>query len=647
MMMADPSKMLRVLFVEDSEDDALLMTRTLSRGGYKVVSERVQTADTLRKQLADGNWDLVISDFHMPEFSGPRALAMVRELAPELPFIAVSGHLAEENIVEAMREGVHDYLLKSNLTRLVPAVERAIVEHENIHARKTLEESLLLLRAAAESVGDGMVIANIESDPSVPQIAYVNQSIEAITGYDRNELLSKPVWTLLGPEPDQAALDMLKGKLGAGKPFSGEGKLQRRNGVSYFAEWQAYPVRDRHGNANHVVAVIRDITERRRQEQIETELRRQLAVSQKMEAIGRLAAGVAHDFNNLLVVINGHAQLVNADLRHREPEVAQDVLNILRAGERAADLTRRLLSFSRNQGCSPRNLNLNDNITEMEKLLRRLLREDVIIQKTLEAKIWPIHADSGQIDQIILNLAVNASDAMDRGGKLTFETRNETRDGVRFTILKVSDCGHGMSPETQKRLFEPFFTTKDPGKGTGLGLATVYSVVKSLGGEIEVESKEDCGTCFSVWLPASVSEESKAETVPETVRGGRETVLVVEDQTEVRNVAVRILGGLGYRVLEARNGREALQIVEQSRASGIDLLLSDVVLPEMSGLEVANRLKLLMRNLKVIFVSGHVAEVTDSLGVDVSKMELLRKPYDVNELARRVRTILDQPGQLN
>ncbi len=627
---------LRVLLVEDSEDDALLIQRALIRGGYKIVSDRVQTERDLRDRLLNGKWNLAISDFHMPEFSGPRALSVVRELAPDLPFVAVSGHLSEERIVEAMRDGVHDYLLKSNLTRLVPAVERALVEHENIRARRLLEDQLLLLRAAAESVGDGMLITSVDAaSPAGPVIAYVNRTMEILTGYSREEFIGRSATFPFGPDPDRQL--PIRNALVAKAAFEGNSTLHRKDGSAFEAEWRGCPVA---GAASHAVLVIRDVTDIRRQEKLQTELQRQLSVAQKMDAIGRLTSGIAHDFNNLLVVINGHAQLLNSELRDRDPSAATDVLNILRAGERAAELTRRLLTFSRNQAEVPRVLSLNSSIAEMEKLLRRLIREDVVIQKKLAPDLQTVRGDPSQMDQILLNLAVNASDAMTSGGVLTIETRNE----AGRIVLEVSDTGHGMSSEVQSRIFEPFFTTKEPGKGTGLGLPTVYGIVHGWGGEIEVNSREGSGTTFTIRLPAHQKAAPEETATLPVIRGGKETILVVEDQAEVRKLTARVLRGYGYTVIEAGDGLEAFGIIEKGGCSVVDLLVTDVVMPQMSGFQLAARLRDFCPRLRVLFVSGHVAEVTAGLGVDLSAVNFLRKPYDLDELARQVRSVLDLPG---
>ncbi len=498
---------LRVLFVEDSEDDALLLTRTMVKAGYKIVSHRVETAETLREALLNQLWDLVISDFQMPAFNGAAALAMVREMMPDLPFIAVSGTRGEDYVVKAMHDGATDFLVKTNLARLVPAVERALKEKAISRAK--------------------------------------------------------------------------------------------------------------------------------------VELERQLAVAQKMEAVGRLAAGVAHDFNNLLVIINGHAQMAHAELKQRDPVMAGDILNILRAGERAADLTRRLLTFSRSKIAMVRVLKLNGAVSDMEKLLRRLIREDVTVKTVLCADPWPIEADPGNIDQVILNLVVNASDAMSNGGTLTIETANEIVDGVRFAVLKVVDTGTGMSPEVQARIFEPFFTTKEVGKGTGLGLPTIYGIVQSHGGSIEVQSAEGAGTTFTVRFPVTEKGAVPKDSRSEPVRGGSETILIVEDQPEVSRVAVRVLGNLGYRLMEARNGIEAVGLSD-TELNKIDMLLTDVVMPHMNGTEVAERLRRRKPGLKVLFLSGHVADVTEGFGLDSAGLEFLRKPYAIEDLALRVRVILDR-----
>jgi nitrogen-specific signal transduction histidine kinase/CheY-like chemotaxis protein len=403
------------------------------------------------------------------------------------------------------------------------------------------------------------------------------------------------------------------------------------------------PVKDEGGNITNYVAVKHDVTE---MVKLETNLRQ----VQKMEAVGQLAGGVAHDFNNLLTVIltNVHYMLKGTDA---SSPLRQDIEEIKQSGERAASLTRQLLAFSRQQIIEPRIVDLNQIVEGTEKMLRRLIGEHIELETTLAPKLGLVYVDPAQVEQVILNLAVNARDAMPEGGRLTVETadvflgedfsrlRGDVQPGW-FVMLAVFDTGCGMDEPTQARIFEPFFTTKEQGKGTGLGLSTVYGVVKQCGGHIGVHSAEGRGTIFKIYFPR---EEKKLDSSPEQeiardTRHGSETVLVVEDEDSVRRTAVRILSENDYHVLEASNGREALDLCA-THAGSLDLLITDLVMPEMGGQKLSELVTGTFPNIKILFMSGYgkVGE-EHSVGSGV----FVQKPLVPAELARKVREILDR-----
>ncbi|MGD0091545.1 MAG: PAS domain S-box protein [Planctomycetota bacterium] len=397
-----------------------------------------------------------------------------------------------------------------------------------------------------------------------------------------------------------------------------------------------------------VQATVRDITERKKLEEVSRQ-------AQKMEAIGQLAGGVAHDFNNILTVICGRAELTLQRLKSGS-RVRGDVEQILRAGRRAAALTQQLLAFSRQQPTVPKILSLNNVIRNLTKMLRRLLREDITLSSTLDEALWAVNADPSQLDQVLLNLAVNARDAMPGGGTLTVETLNaavdeefcRTRQGLipgKYAVLRVSDTGCGMSKEVKARIFEPFFTTKGLGKGTGLGLATVYGVVKQNGGYIEVESEPAKGAAFRVYLPALEAKAptgGTSTTLP-AVKLGHETILVVEDEDEVRGFIVDVLEGYGYKAVTARDGVRALEIIKASTEQ-IHLLLTDVVMPEMGGLELAERAAALKPSMKVLAVSGHFDRAGIAKELSRRGILLVAKPVTPGLLGLKVREVLDAPG---
>ncbi len=391
--------------------------------------------------------------------------------------------------------------------------------------------------------------------------------------------------------------------------------------------------------------------ERAREEAERRQLEQQFRQAQKMDAVGRLAAGVAHDFNNLLTVINGYSDPALAD-GFAEEDYRSAMTEIHKAGETAESLTQQLLAFSRRQVIEPRVVSLNAIVADTEKMLRRMLGEDVLLETSLEPSLWMVKADAGQVAQVVINLAVNARDAMPTGGRLTVTTENvllrpadcASLPGLTpgdHVLLSVRDTGIGMDATTKARLFEPFFTTKGVGKGTGLGLSTVHGIVQQAHGHVAVESELQRGTTFRVYLPrVSASPESIARLAPLSMPVGRETILLVEDQEAVRTLASRVLRSCGYAVLEAANGREALATCA-AHPGAIHLLLTDVVMPHLSGRELAERLAVARPDTKVLFMSGYTDDALIRHGVEEAKLAFLRKPFTPPELSRKVRSVLN------
>jgi hypothetical protein len=382
-----------------------------------------------------------------------------------------------------------------------------------------------------------------------------------------------------------------------------------------------------------------DITERKRTEEEKEKLTAQLVQGQKMESIGRLAGGVAHDFNNLLTVINGYSQLLLAKLSAGDP-LRAGLVEISKAGERAAGLTRQLLAFSRKQVLEPRVLDLNQVVEEMRSMLGRVVGEDVEVRVALHAEAGMVHADPHQLEQVLMNVVVNARDAMPGGGKLLIET---ARVG-RYVMLAVSDNGEGMDEPTRRQIFEPFFTTKGVGQGTGLGLSMVQGIVAQSGGYINVYSEPGQGTTFKIYLPApaeTAADAGRPAALP--ALGGKETVLVVEDQAEVRAYAVAVLKAYGYRVIEAENAGVALLLCERD-GERIDLVLTDVVMPNVSGRELAHRLEKLQPGIQVLFMSGYTDTVIAHNGVLEEGAEFIRKPFSPEQLAGKIRAVLGPPA---
>jgi two-component system cell cycle sensor histidine kinase/response regulator CckA len=411
-------------------------------------------------------------------------------------------------------------------------------------------------------------------------------------------------------------------------------------------QWLIYrfPILDENDNVQFIGAVGVDVTDRRRLED-------QLRQSQKMEAIGRLAGGVAHDFNNLLTVISGYGHMIMRGLTPDDP-LHSCIEEVLRAASRAASLTNQLLAFSRRQVIQPKTLDLNVLVANMDRLLRRVIGEHIDLETVLNPGLGSVKADAGQLEQVIMNLAVNARDAMAEGGKLSIRTSNvevppssrrhaDVRPGL-YVRLTVADTGKGMDAETMVHLFEPFYTSKETGKGTGLGLSTVYGIVKQSGGEVVVESKPGRGATFHIYLPriADTTEGPAPAETGRPVRAGTETILLVEDEAGVRQLVREMLQLLGYRILEASNGPEAIRIFERHQGS-IDLLLTDVIMPQVSGRELAERLKTLRPSLKVLYISGYTDDMLAHHGVLESNVFLLQKPFAPDDLAKKLRDVLD------
>jgi two-component system, cell cycle sensor histidine kinase and response regulator CckA len=424
-----------------------------------------------------------------------------------------------------------------------------------------------------------------------------------------------------------------------------ETQARRKDGTAIWLRDSARAGRDEHSNVIHYEGILEDITERKHLED-------QLRQSQKMEAVGRLAGGVAHDFNNLLTIISGYSELLIDTLTENDRARAQ-VEEIKKAGTRAATLTRQLLAFSRSQVLAPQVLDLNSVVTNVHKMLRRLIGEDIDLVTILGENLWSVRADPGQVEQVIVNLAVNARDAMPQGGKLTLETKNAVLDEAyarshvtvvpgEYVMLAVSDTGIGMDVMTQAHIFEPFFTTKEKGKGTGLGLATVYGIVKQSGGYIWVYSEPGMGATFKIYLPrveTAVAAAGAGKASPQSSQG-HETVLLVEDEPALRAMVRNVLASKGYLVLEARHGEDALVVAEMHRGA-IHLLLTDVVMPGMSGRELAEHLSGLHPTMKVLYMSGYTDDAIVHHGVLGSDMAFLQKPFTPESVARKVRDVLD------
>lgn len=519
-----------------------------------------------------------------------------------------------------------------------------IIEHHvfvvrDISERKKAEEERTRLSQLVEQAVESVVITDTEG-----KIIYVNHAFEEVSGYKREEVLGKNPRILKSGKQDPAFYSEMWGTISKGQTWRGRLINQRKDGTLFEEEAILSPVRDTSGAIVSFAALKRDITK-------QMEMEQQLLQSQKMEAIGRLAGGVAHDFNNLLTSILGFAQIVLEQAGPQSP-MAEDIQEIIRAGERAAALTQQLLAFSRRQVIEPKTLDVGTVVAEMEKMLKRLIGEDIDLRIKNDPGAWQVKIDPNQFGQVLINLAVNARDAMPKGGMLSIDVKNERVEEKlayrheqiapgEYVVVSVSDTGSGMPEDVQRHLFEPFFTTKPKGKGTGLGLATLYGVVKQNKGAVTVYSEVGKGTAFRIYLPRYAEAGKPRESVVEVaeVLSGKETILLVEDEKMVRTMAERGLGNRGYKILACGTGQEALAVMDKMREP-IHLLLTDVVMPEMSGPDLAKKVEEKRPGIKVLFMSGYTDEMMAAHGILEEGTHFIQKPFTPSTLAKKVREVL-------
>lgn len=548
---------------------------------------------------------------------------------------------------------------------LVMAVSRDITqekfaEDERAKLLAQIEFQNRRLSDIIASIPGAVWESRVEGDVHNQQNNFVSDYIEKITGYAPKEWLSEANYWLKIIHPDDKE-EIIK-KTEDFIQNRGEGFLEyrfiKKSGEIVWTETQMKAVRNEDGNVINLTGITIDVTERKRAEEALIRSEEQLRQSQRLESVGRLAGGIAHDFNNMLTAINGYSELLLRDLKE-DTSIRQKVLEIKKAGERSASLTQQLLAFSRRQVLKPQMLDVNNVITDMESLLRRLIGEHIYLNIKLSEDECRVEADPGQLSQVIMNLAVNARDAMSKGGDLTIKTENMYLDEEYaaahvptipgdYVLLSVSDTGVGVGEEAKKHIFEPFFTTKEKGAGTGLGLATVYGIVKQSGGYIWVDSEPEKGASFMVFLPQvqKVVTISKEKIRYEAEMPGSETILLVEDEESVRELTVKILEMNGYSVIEAEDGVEAFEIYK-SGLYKIDLLITDVVMPRMSGRELTEKIKQLDPDIRVLFSSGYSDDRDMMRDADSKTIDFINKPFTSDELSRKIRYLLDKPIENN
>ncbi len=637
---------LRVLVVEDRAEDAELAIRELRRAEVTCETERVDSAASFRRALPSFKPDVVLADYTVPGFGGMAALEILQTEAPGIPLIIVTGSLDEETAAECIKSGAADYVLKTNLIRLPSAVRGALAFAQSQADTQAAESALRIserrFRALVEESWDAIALFGPDGT-----ILYGSPATTRLLGYELREFVGRNAMELIHPDDRSAVLLRLEEvTTEPRRRVQVAARVQHKNGHWRNLEGVLTNLLD-DPSIRAIVNNYRDVTDRRILEE-------QVILAQKMEAIGRLAGGVAHDFNNILTAIGGYTDLLLADLAPDDKR-RRDVEEIHRAADRAAALTHQLLAFSRRQVLQPKVISLNALVPDIEKMLRRLIGEDILFATVLHPKAGNVRADPGQLEQVIVNLAVNARDAMPKGGRLTIETRNVELDESyttdhpnvkpgHYVMLAVTDTGVGMNEETKARIFEPFFTTKVRGKGTGLGLATVYGIVQQTGGHIWPYSEPGQGTTMRVYLPRVDRRadpiEHPLETTPTALRG-TETILLVEDEAPVRSITRQLLQRNGYTVLEASDGQTALALVDAAQhGRHVDLLLTDVIMPGMSGRELAAELMARRPALRVLFMSGYTDDAVVRHGMLEPGLAYLEKPFRPPTLLRKVREVL-------
>ena len=523
---------------------------------------------------------------------------------------------------------------------------------KDITERKRAEEALRSSSETLLALVNSSPLAIVTFDPD-GNIRMWNPAAERMFGWKAGEVVGRP--HPIVPADKQAEFREFREFAMGGGMFTGRELRRIRKDGSYIdISVSTAPLLNASGSITSVMSIITDISERKRAEEALRLSEEQLRQAQKMEAVGRLAGGIAHDFNNLLMAITGYSELLLERVGDNEP-MWREIDEIRKAGARAASLTRQLLAFSRRQVLQPKMLDLNGVVVSVERMLRRLIGEDVELVTSLGEELGKVKADPGQLEQVIMNLAINSRDAMPGGGKLVLRTANMDageEDAVRpvevpagkWVVLSVSDTGTGMSDDVKAHLFEPFFTTKE--KGTGLGLATVYGIVRQSGGHIRVDSEPGRGTTMEIYLPclAGATDTHTETSAPSDYAGGKETILVAEDEDMVRELVREILQRGGYTVLEARNGEEALAVATR-HPNPIHLVVTDMVMPRMGGYELAERLVPLRPEMKVLFMSGYTEKVSLHHRILNRQAAFLQKPFGPGTLSAKVREVLDTiPG---
>ncbi len=605
----------RLLLVEDNPGDALLVNEALAAiTNYRLALEEVTSLKQASRALRSNSFDGIILDLTLPDSTGIETLAQMRAISPETPIIVLTGLDAGSGLREKAEQlGAFEFVSKNELPQLLPRSVHWTLRHKRAEAQHHQFERLV------RSIPDAVIVTD-----RAAVIRFVNDAALELFGKRQEDLVGEPFGCAV-KEGLVADLEIPRGK------------ESRYCEVRVAAcEWNEVPA---------FLVLVRDMTEQRR-------LNEQLQHAQKMEAVGLMAGGIAHDFNNLLLVMLVYAEMLREDYGADEARLPS-IVEIVQSIERAQGLTRQLLAFSRRQASEASVVNMGEVVTGIHSMLRRMLSANIEMVTVTSEDLWPVLVDKGQIEQVLMNLAVNARDAMPSGGRFAVEIENRIIANQEmppgdYVAMRISDTGVGIEPEHVSRIFDPFFTTKERGRGTGLGLSTCYGIVTQAGGSLTVDSKIGVGTTFQVLLPRTFEEMNRpaASSVAADGPGGRETILIVEDDHAVLRATAATLKRGGYTILTAANGDEARRLV-QRQSRGIDLVLSDVVMPQLGGPELAEFLATARPDTPVIFMTGYsdypiISENGDNR---IGKRRAIMKPFRPSQLLSIVREVLDAKSQ--
>lgn len=633
----------KILLVEDSEDDYLLIKRELDANISPLKLKWVKTKLEFEENLAEESWDIILSDYNLENYYGLEIFQILERTQKDIPFILVSGTIKNEIAVNAMKAGVSDYIIKENLSRLAPAIKREIEESQNRKKKKEAEQELRKSKLELEQIFNSIEPMCLISRDF--RFFKINKAFCELFEKTAEEIMLLHCYELMKtPNCDTGNCPMVQIISGYPK-VEYEFEFIPTKGKSKNCLVTALPYIDWEGNLIGLVETLTDVTQIR-------SLEKQLLQSQKMEALGRFAGGIAHDFNNILTIILGLSQLIYNSMDETN-EYRSDIEEIIHTSERASALTDQILTFSRKHPMKTKTFDIIPLIKNLKQILQRMIGEDVELKTIFTVDKAKIKSDPIQMEQVFMNLATNARDAMPNGGVLTIKTSiidtqleefysPSTLPPAKYLYIQYRDTGVGIEPEKFSHLFEPFFTTKEKGKGTGLGLSVVYGIIKQIGGEIQVSSTKFMGTTFHIYIPLS-NQPLEIELPDQNLASalnGNETILVVEDELAVRHITQSILRNFGYSVILAKNGIEAIQRFQRG-ADQLQLIITDLIMPKMGGDDLYSYLRSQKISVKFLFMSGYSL---DSSALEKFKFNpdyFIQKPFSPLELLTKIRSILD------